>query len=519
MPNNIFADSSMECSQPRLMELISQNRLDVVMGLLDPFLATEQATNTGMLLELGEALLRAQAAKGADKVFAWLINQDRDHGQAHNLLGIAKVMQGDAPAAEQFLRKAVELMPQDRPSLNNLAKVLMLKKDWAQALGFLEKAWQLNGQDPKAPEMELIKNCRTQLGEKTKPLMDNPISNDPFMKLVPPEKQPAKTGLNVLIYADFNVAGQLTKLCRALNQYTPHKARCIIVQDDYLQYDRDIIINDQNGRQVFHDLNEIHQLVRQADFFHIGRQALNLPNLNFDQILNEKNCLVQYFGSYLRMNHKKLFLWHLKRNIAAVVGFGWTQAFPLHRKFYHIQQFFDPTPFERVPRLNPGDAIRVVHAPTNREIKRTADFVAAMEPLVREFKVEMDIIEGVDNKACLERKARGHITYDEMGTPTFGLNSVESMAMGHVALSSVNPHVLSYMPDTPVVRITPESLAPLLRRLVSDHELVNAIGDRSYEFVRKHYDEMRSVTQFAHLYNGIKYGFFHCDSGLPLEFS
>jgi tetratricopeptide (TPR) repeat protein len=501
------------------MELINQKQLDAVLNLLEKFLATEEGKDAKALMELGEALLRAQAAAGAEKVFTRLIDLENTNGPAHNLLGIAKIMQGDGPGAEKALRGAVELLPQDRPSLNNLAKVLILKKDWGQALSYLDKAWQISGQSPNAPEIELINSCRSQLGQKPQNLPRDLSGQDPFLKLTPPEKHASKNGLNILIYADFNVAGQLTKLCRALNQYTPHKARCIIVQDDYLQYDRDIILRDQTGRQVVQDFSEIQELVKKADFFHIGRQAVNLPNLDFNRILNEKNCLVQYFGSHLRMNHKRLFLWHLKRNIAAVVGYGWTQAFPLHRKFYHIQQFFDPSPFKRVPRLKKGDTIRVVHAPTNREVKRTADFVAAMEPLVREFNVEMDIIEGVGNEACLARKAKGHITYDEMGTPTFGLNSVESMAIGHVALSSVNPHVLSYMPDTPVVRITQESLGPMLRRLVSDHELVNAIGDRSFEFVRNHYNEERSVTQFAHLYNGIKYGFFHCDSGLPLEFS
>lgn len=340
-------------------------------------------------------------------------------------------------------------------------------------------------------------------------------SDDPYLRHIPPEAIASKTGLNVLIYGDMNIAGQLTSVFRALNAHTPHKARCLIVQDDYLQYDRDLIILDQDRNQVINDFSEIHELVQKADFFHIGRQPVNLPGLNFDGIINENNSLVQYFGSYLRMNHERLFLWHMKNNISALVGYGWVLAYPLPRRFYHIEQFFDPTPFERVPKLKPGDKIRVVHAPTNRSIKGTDHFLAVMNRLQSSFNVDVDIIEGVSNSACMERKANGHITFDEMGTPTFGLNTRESMAIGHACLSSVNPHVLSYLPDLPVVRITPETLEPLMTRLLSDTELINRIGDMSLEFVRRTYNSRLNAIKLGHLYDGIKKGFFHTNPGLP----
>lgn len=340
----------------------------------------------------------------------------------------------------------------------------------------------------------------------------------PYDKYIEHNIMSQKTGMNILVYGDLNIAGQLTSIFRSINKHTIHKARCLIVQDDYLQYDKDIILIDQHQQQIVTDFSRIQELVAQTDFFHVGRRAVNLPGINFDKILNEGNCLVQYFGSYLRMNYERLFLWHMKTNISALVGYGWVLAYPLPRRFYHIEQFFDPSEFKRVPKLNLEDPIRVAHAPTNRSIKGTDKFLAIMDKLCKEFNVEVDLIEGVSNKECLERKAQCHITFDEMGTPTFGLNTRESMAMGHVCLSSVNPHVLSYLPDLPVVRITPESLEKILRYLLSNVELINLIGDRSYEFVRKTYNTPLNVTKLAHLYEGIKSGFFHTNPGLPMGF-
>ena len=65
---------------------------------------------------------------------------------------------------------------------------------------------------------------------------------NPYLKLIPKEKHKEKTGMNICIVCDYNIAGQLTRLMRAINKYSPHKARCIILRDDYMSYDRDVIL-------------------------------------------------------------------------------------------------------------------------------------------------------------------------------------------------------------------------------------------------------------------------------------
>lgn len=468
-------------------------------------------------LECSNLLKQSRPGEALERARHWASVQP-DNPQAHNTVGVCLVNTGELPQAQTAFEKALQLDPNSQSLLANLGKVHLKQEVPAQAESYLRKAWQQGGSDPNSPLLALLNQCKDQMSQQA-PVEAGKwpgTSDDPFLKLVPQELRKNKSGLNVLIYADFNIAGQLTRLCRALNRYTPHKARCIILQEDFLAYDKDIIVKNKEGQQIVTDFSEIQNLVKKADFFHIGRQAIDLPGIQFSSILREDNCIVQYFGSFLRLNHQKLFWWHLKKNIAALSGWGWIQSFPLHRKFYHIQQFYDPDQFERVPRLKPGQKVRVVHAPTNREFKQTDEFLGVMKRLQSRFNVEVDIIEGVPNQECLHRKSLGHITYDQMGTPNFGLNSVESMSMGHVCLSSVNPHVLSYLPDAPVVRVTSETLEPLLVKLLSDNELINRIGDLSYDFVRRHYDEERSAVRVSHLYNGIKYGFFHCDPGLPL---
>lgn len=479
-------------------------------------------------LQQGEFLFSEGKVEEARQCFFGIIAQHPRNQDAYNNLGVIAFTTQDVQGAVQFFSKALEIDPSYKQATINLSAALQASGELPRAICLLEKALRIHPGDPDLQELlHKIQARAERSGGKhpaqalrsslQKDVLRGAGSEDPYLKLVDKDAASRKTGFNVLIYADMNIAGQLTQLCRALNRYTPHKARCVIYQDDYLHYDQDIVVLDEHRRPVVSDFSEVRELVRRADIFHIGRQALNLPGVDFGEVLHQHNCLVQYFGSDLRLNHEKLFLWHLKKSIPALVGYGWTLSFPLPMKFYHIQQFFDPSPFTRVERLKPGDPVRVVHAPTNRAIKKTDLFLEIMGRLQKEFNVEVDVIEKVPNQECMARKQQGHITYDEMGTPTFGLNSIESMAMGHVCLSSVNPHVLSYFPDTPVVRITEDTLEVMLRKLLADVELINRIGDLSYEFVRRHYNVKVSATRFSHLYSGIKHGYFHCDPGLPLE--
>ncbi|MBF0497941.1 MAG: tetratricopeptide repeat protein [Deltaproteobacteria bacterium] len=502
---------------------LDTNKIDLALTYLTKAARLDK-NSPDILNELGVCYGRKDMWDAAETVWSRALEIHPGHGKSIFNLGLLYQRTGRDSDALELLTSAYQGGVVDPAVLNLLGQVYLKSGDQAKAVEVWRKSLDVNPDQTEIHreliEIEGVSVPKVELGgarpapDKAPATPDAAVA-DLFLKHVAPEDRPKKAGFNVLIYSDFNIAGQLTKLMRALNAHTPHKARCVIFQDDFLQYDRDIILQDQQGRPLLSDLKEVYDLVTQADFFHIGRQAVNLPGLDFDQILNERNCLMQYFGSDLRLNHERLFLWHLKKNIPALVGYGWTLAFPLPLRYYHVQQFFDPASFSRVDRLKPGDVIRVVHAPTNREIKKTALFLEVMARLQKEFRVEVDVVEGVSNKVCLNRKARGHITYDEMGTPTFGLNSVESMAMGHVSLSSVNPHVLSYFPDCPIVRITEDTLEPLLRRLLTDIDLINNIGDMSYAFIRRHFNEKLSAIRFSNLYNGIKYGFFHCDPGLP----
>jgi predicted Zn-dependent protease len=66
--------------------------------------------------------------------------------------GVLRLNQGDAKGAEQDLRKALQLSPTHTAALNDLAVLLMTKKQFAEAKTLLQKALALNPQDALAQQ-------------------------------------------------------------------------------------------------------------------------------------------------------------------------------------------------------------------------------------------------------------------------------------------------------------------------------------------------------------------------------
>lgn len=99
---------------------------------------------------------------------------------------------------------------------------------------------------------------------------------------------------------------------------------------------------------------------------------------------------------------------------------------------------YEPSVHYRLPEQ--GEIIRIGHAPTNRAAKGTAEILAAVEHLKTDFPIEVILIEKMPHPEALLAKARCHLFIDQIGELGYGVNSLESLAMGI-------PTAVELMPD------------------------------------------------------------------------
>jgi hypothetical protein len=144
---------------------------------------------------------------------------------------------------------------------------------------------------------------------------------------------------------------------------------------------------------------------------------------------------------------------------------------------------WEPAPVE------PGDVLRIAHAPSKRAVKGTEAVLAAVESLrARGAPVELDLIEGVPNREARLRYAAADVVVDQLRVGWYGMFAIESMALAkpvvvHLDEEAAAESEEAFGLELPLVRADEGSLEDVLAGLVEVRERLPELGRRSREYV------------------------------------
>lgn len=306
--------------------------------------------------------------------------------------------------------------------------------------------------------------------------------------------------MKILFLALYDAGGQNQLLTEAVNKYSPNdRARSLVCQEFYLGYGTDLLYPVADKRQV-------DEALASSDFFCFQESILSFPEHDIISRLTPDNHMVRWVGTMALETLPHIFKANVTGripmqatttdyDIASEVGFS--TYIPLSIDFEQLPK----------PQTTPGK-IRIAHAPTDREVKRTDLFLAAMEQVQKEYPyVEPVIVEGKPWKECMEIKATCDMTYENIWRGLFGHNSVEAWALGQPVLGGVNFYTKALHPDCPIVACNDvNSLRDRIIELVKNDDLRKAIGQRGVEFARQNFDVKKNVWRWLYLFHFIKSG-------------
>lgn len=235
---------------------------------------------------------------------------------------------------------------------------------------------------------------------------------------------------------------------------------------------------------------DVYQLDGGLEFFRDGRTVARLKEAG-------KTVICCYTGSDLRTRG-------VLPAIDALADLNVTLEFDHLALHPNIQHVFFPFETDRIPNRTPlsGKTVRIGHAPTNRAAKGSELIIATIESLAKEFPVELELIENVPYEESLRRKARCDIFVDQIGDLGYGLNSLESLAMGIPTCSCLAPGFDKAYPDHPLFAVTAATLAECLVTLICTPELRRERGKRGVEWVRRLHDS-KNVVARIHAFAGL----------------
>jgi hypothetical protein len=153
------------------------------------------------------------------------------------------------------------------------------------------------------------------------------------------------------------------------------------------------------------------------------------------------------------------------------------------------QHFFAPINLSRVRAKVPGREVPVVlHAPSRRDIKGTAEVMSALDELEREgVRFERRFLEGRPNPEVLKEIADADVVVDQLHLPLHGRLGVEAMAAG-CALATCNRADWEPFPATrPIWHIDVANVKSRLRTLLTDRALRVRLAREGRRHVERHH--------------------------------
>lgn len=309
----------------------------------------------------------------------------------------------------------------------------------------------------------------------------------------------------VILNAGPDTAGCAIGLKRAFDRHARGwSTRAICRRVTYLDYESDILWPRDAPESL---TRQVVDLVRTADVVHVmdAESALR----PFRRVFGRQAIVVQHLGTHFRRDPEGVSA--VCRSYGAVEVTDSVDLLLSPRiSWLPVTTDTDGLAALRTEWLSearkrpPRPRIRIAHAPTDRAIKSTETIIAVVDALAERYPIDFDLIEGVSNRECLERKAQADIFVDQLDLG-FGVNAIECWAMGIPVVSGLSDpnarqrafQLWGYLPWADA---TVETLAGTIETLVSSASERARVGEVGRAHAERWHSQRAVVDQTFAVY-------------------
>jgi glycosyltransferase involved in cell wall biosynthesis len=159
----------------------------------------------------------------------------------------------------------------------------------------------------------------------------------------------------------------------------------------------------------------------------------------------------------------------------------------------------------RPPRTAPvsaEDPVRILHAPSDREIKGTRHLLDAVERLkAAGYPVEVMMLEGVPHEQVASFCGEADIAVDQLMIGAYGTVSIEMMAKGVPVVCRIRDDLRQHYSATlPIVSAGPEDVYEVLEGLLRHPDTWAELGARGVDYVRAEHEMHHVAARTLALY-------------------
>jgi glycosyltransferase involved in cell wall biosynthesis len=152
-------------------------------------------------------------------------------------------------------------------------------------------------------------------------------------------------------------------------------------------------------------------------------------------------------------------------------------------------QKWTPRPPRTTP-ISPADPVRILHAPSDREIKGTRHLIDAVERLkAAGYPIELMMLEGIPHDEVAAFCNRADIAVDQLMIGAYGTVAIEMMAKGVPVVCRIREDLRPHYPsDLPILSADPDSVYHVLEDLIQHPETWPDLGQRGVDYVSREHE-------------------------------
>ena len=247
---------------------------------------------------------------------------------------------------------------------------------------------------------------------------------------------------------------------------------------------------------------KLYDLIKECDILHYHGQAVSqgYRDLVMWSGIMGKPVILHHHGSEIRNKDYPKFANQL-------VKYRYVSTPDLLEFVPDAEWLPNPTNLKNLKysETNISGPLRIMHAPTNRDVKNTAAIEAAISKVKNDgLNVQFTLVENIKHSDLISQISKHDLIIDWLN-PKFGIYgvfSIESMALGRTVICSLNDSLYENF-NLPIISINPDNLAEKITELYNNRNILLEIGKASHNFVHKHHNPIESAKIVIERYKAV----------------
>lgn len=146
----------------------------------------------------------------------------------------------------------------------------------------------------------------------------------------------------------------------------------------------------------------------------------------------------------------------------------------------------------------------IIHAPTNPAFKGTKYIEYAIHQLREKYNFDYKRIEGMNHRDASMMYRNADIVIDQILCGSYGLFSVEAMALGKPVIAYIREDLREkFPPELPIINGNPESIYNSIEILLTNPDQRREIGKAGRAYVEKYHKKEVIVDQLIKIYSSL----------------